>query len=43
MSCSGDRRLLASTSHDTTMRLWDLSMLHDDEEEPEQAEAAPEV
>jgi hypothetical protein len=32
---AGDRRCLASTSHDDTLRLWDLGMLHDEGEEEE--------
>jgi hypothetical protein len=32
------RRLLASTSHDLVMRLWDLSMLHDEEVDDEEEE-----
>ena len=43
---AGDRRCLASTSHDETLRLWDLAILHDegsDGEEPAAAAAAEQV
>ncbi|CAK0786967.1 hypothetical protein CVIRNUC_010181 [Coccomyxa viridis] len=43
LALSHDRHCLASTSHDTTLRLWDLSMLHegseDDERPQQQAES----
>jgi hypothetical protein len=43
LALSGDHRVLASTSHDNAVKLWDLSCLHDDsgdeEEEPEAGEA----
>ena len=38
------RHCLASTSHDTALRLWDLSMLHEGSEEderPQQQVRAP--
>ena len=38
------RYYLASTSHDTMLRLWDLSMLHDGsekDERPQQQVLAP--
>ena len=48
LALCGDHRVLASTSHDNTVKLWDLSCLHDgeggeeeedQEEEEEEAEA----
>ena len=40
--CAGDRRCLASTSHDETLRLWDLAMLHDEGDGEEGAEGEEE-
>ncbi|GLC46097.1 hypothetical protein PLESTB_001033100 [Pleodorina starrii] len=31
LALSSDRRVLASTSHDAAVKLWDLAVLHDDE------------
>ncbi|KAF5843918.1 WD40-repeat-containing domain protein, partial [Dunaliella salina] len=38
LAISADKRVLASTSHDNTIRLWDLAMLHDDGEDEEEEE-----
>lgn len=42
LALSGDHRVLASTSHDNAVKLWDLSCLHDDSgDEAEEEEDQP--
>ena len=41
LALSADRRRLASVAHDSTLRLWDLGALHD--EDPDAAESADEA
>lgn len=42
LALSGDKKLLASASHDNTIKLWDISYLHDTDDAEDGAEDVPE-